>query len=106
MPFAGAWKLQLYRDINYQNIIENRSGSLSQPCKDIATGSSSLHFRTASGIGGFQDCYVVLYQGTGCQGGTTNQVYNSAYFDDDIPVFSARGLKDNVVASYYIGCAI
>lgn len=38
-PLASAWHLQVYRDELYKFVLEDRSGTLGQPCKDLAQGN-------------------------------------------------------------------
>jgi spore coat protein U-like protein len=71
IPAVSAWSLQLYSAANYGGtMVENRSGSTSQPCKnfydlynDVA---SSMHWNAGTALPG--DCTIILYRAVNCVG--------------------------------------
>lgn len=73
IPIISAWHLQLYRDASYINIIEDRSGSLGQPCKNLPAANrdkvSSMHWDSnilcTIVLYNYLDCYAELGRSTG-----------------------------------------
>ncbi|KAF2671868.1 hypothetical protein BT63DRAFT_422381, partial [Microthyrium microscopicum] len=89
IPLASAWHLQLYRDELYKNVIEDRDGSLGQPCKDL-TGSkgnkiSSMHWKANGAI---RTCEIVLYNWSGCR--EAGGILGRSRGDWNLPNFSSQ----------------
>ncbi|KAH8157170.1 hypothetical protein CIB48_g11081 [Xylaria polymorpha] len=97
LPLCSAWHLQLYRDAQYFNVIEDRSGTLGQPCKNLASknAASSMHWDAGS-----LNCEIVLYNDDNCkeQGG----ILGRSRGDWNLPQFSS-GANDKT-NSYKINC--
>ncbi|KAK1223389.1 hypothetical protein PQX77_013732 [Marasmius sp. AFHP31] len=92
MTTASAWHLQLYRDANYIGVVEDRKGTLDQPCKNLGSDNvvTSMHWQ-----GGSIASEIVLYQNTNCQGPkwATSGKWN-------VPKFPSPW--DNSISSYKI----
>lgn len=94
--------LQLYDDELYKNVLEDRSGTLTQPCKTLAESKvnkvQSMKWNRA-GTAGLVVCNVRLYDDNQCQG---TKIADAEYGNWNIPAFS-QGNK-NRVNSYKIDC--
>ena len=101
-PAISAWRLQLYADQQYRNILEDRSGTLGQPCKDLPAAkrnrASSMHW-DADGLG-FETCEIVLYNWSGCR--EAGGILGRSEGNWNLPAFSTQA--DNKVESYKINC--
>lgn len=81
-PLVSGWHLQIYRDSGYQSVIEDRRGTLTQPCKNLSPGNaaSSLHWYPST-IGN----ELVLFDARDCLGNvlldvnTETHMYNFGY---------------------------
>ncbi|KAK1219103.1 hypothetical protein PQX77_018187 [Marasmius sp. AFHP31] len=89
---ASAWHLQMYRDPNYIGIIEDRSGTLGQACKNLGPDNvvSSMHWKAGTLAG-----KIVLFDGKNCQGA-------SWATDGDWNVAKFSSVWDNKISSYKI----
>jgi hypothetical protein len=94
LPLCSAWHLQLYRDQGYIGIIEDRSGTVGQPCKNLASKNvaSSMHWDA-----GALNCEIVLYNEDNCGG-----VLGRSRGDWNLPNFSSSA--NDKVNSYKINC--
>ena len=95
-PTTSAWSLKLYKGSQYQGEIENRSGTVGQPCKNLPgkvnDQASSMHWDA-----GALNCEIVLFKHTGCN----NQLGRSKG-SWHVPKFSKDA--DNQISSYEINC--
>lgn len=93
-PVVSGWHLQIYAAANYIDVIEDRSGTLTQPCKNLARGNvaSSLHWTPST----FAK-EIILFDAKDCKG--------SVLFDkntaQNVPNFATLGINDKV-ESYVI----
>ncbi|KAF9255658.1 hypothetical protein L218DRAFT_1008315 [Marasmius fiardii PR-910] len=92
-PDAFKWHLQLYRNELYQGIIEDRTGTLPQPCKNLASNNvaSSMHW-----YAGDIARTITLYDGSGC----TGKVLGKSTGTWNLPNFSSAA--NDKVSSYKI----
>ncbi|KAF9255654.1 hypothetical protein L218DRAFT_950604 [Marasmius fiardii PR-910] len=88
-PVASRYHIQLYRDPLYQGVIEDRTGTLSDACKNLASNNvaSSMHW-TAGTLAET----ITLYDGFSCTGkvlgkfkGTWNLPKFPSVIDDKSP---------------------
>lgn len=96
MPLASAWRLQLYRDESYRNIIEDRSGTVGQPCKNLAAGNvaSSMHWDSSV------LCEIKLFNWRDCQ--EAGGILGRSRGTWNLPNFSSQA--NDKVESYKITC--
>jgi len=96
IPAASTWHLQIYLAANYINVTEDRSGTLTQPCKNLARGNqaSSMHWYPSSLVSG-----VNLYNGAGCSD-LVGAVREEAHEPNFVNFFGAN--INDIVESYKI----
>jgi len=97
-PAASAWRLQLYKDGGYVNRVEDRSGTLGQPCKNLPASYNDAvsSMKWDGGNLGIQ-CIIYLYNGANCVGqiGYSRGDWNIPQFPPD---------NNNKLSSYKIHC--
>ncbi|PVH97439.1 hypothetical protein DM02DRAFT_674141 [Periconia macrospinosa] len=95
---VSGWRIRLYRNTQYEasSIIEDRSGTVGQPCKNLASKNvaSSMHWDN-----GALNCNIRLFDGNDCNGAILG---DAKYGDWNVPDFSS--VADNKVNSYNIDC--
>lgn len=96
-------KLQLYDDQGYKGtVLEDRSGTLTQPCKTLSEGkvnkAESMHWDHC-GAGCLVLCNVRLYDDNQCSG---RKIGDAQYGNWNLPAFSDT--NKNKVNSYKIDC--
>jgi hypothetical protein len=97
-PTAHAWRLQLYRDAGYLNRVEDRSGTLGQPCKNLpAPYDNSVSSMKWDGGNFGIECTIKLYDGYNC----VTEI-GSSKGDWNIPNFSPA--HNDKLSSYRIYC--
>ncbi|KAH8744866.1 hypothetical protein F5882DRAFT_114899 [Hyaloscypha sp. PMI_1271] len=91
---VSGWHLQIYAAANYQDVIEDRSGTLTQPCKNLARGNvaSSLHWYPGS-----LASEVILFDARDCKGNVLLDVNTETHISN----FQSRGINDKA-ESYVI----
>ncbi|KAH7350380.1 hypothetical protein BKA66DRAFT_446989 [Pyrenochaeta sp. MPI-SDFR-AT-0127] len=98
---VSGWRLQLYDKELYVDVLEDRSGTLGQPCKTLAETKTnkvqSMHWNN-DGLG-LIVCNVRLYDGNQCTGA---KVGDALYDNWNVPAFSS--VNRNRVNSYKIDC--
>ena len=102
LPLASAWRLQLYKNAGYNTEIEDRSGSLSQPCKTLSAANrnqaSSMKWN-ADGVG-LIECEIVLYNYQDCK--EAGGILGRSEGNWNVRQFS--GQANDKVESYKINC--
>lgn len=98
LPTASAWHLQLYRAELYKDVIEDREGTLSQPCKNLVGSRDNAASSMKWDAGFWIKCGVELYERPDC----INRIGASGKSDWNIPRFS--NLNNNKLSSYQIFC--
>ncbi|KAF2788384.1 hypothetical protein K505DRAFT_342140 [Melanomma pulvis-pyrius CBS 109.77] len=97
LPLASAWRLQLYAAKDYVTEIEDRSGTLTQPCKNLAAGKtnvvSSFHWYPGS-----LAKEVILFDAKDCKGNIIWDTNTETHIKD----LSKYSGKNDKVESYNI----
>jgi hypothetical protein len=102
LPLASAWRLQLYQNEQYNGIIEDRSGSVGQPCKTLpanARNKASSMKWNGDGVGPIE-CEIVLYNYQGCR--EAGGILGRSEGNWNVPRFSTQA--NDKVESYKINC--
>jgi hypothetical protein len=74
VPLTSAWHLQFYKDEQYRNIIEDRSGTLGQPYKNLAQGNKVSYGRDRLSKWKISDISICLMHALGCGWNSLEQV--------------------------------
>ena len=102
IPLASAWRLQLYENELYNGIVEDRSGTWGQPCKNLPPSArnkvSSMKWN-GDGFGPIE-CEIVLYNWDGCR--EAGGILYRSEGNSNVPSFSSQA--NDKVESYKINC--
>ena len=97
LPLASAWHLKLYKDELYENIIEDRSGTFGQDCKNLA-GTKNDKASSMKWDAGLLNKEIVLYKDKDCK--EAGGILGRSKGDWNVPRFSTQA--NDKVSSYKI----
>src|SRR5689334_13383144 len=97
LPLASAWHLRLYKDELYENIIEDRSGTFGQDCKNLG-GSANDKASSMKWDAGLLNKEIVLYKDKNCK--EAGGILGRSKGDWNVPRFSSQA--NDKVSSYKI----